>query len=64
MLSLNFASKILDTNIKSCLTQKRVSHSKSCFQNFGHLLFPKVDKSKFAFSYKKEESIADSFASQ
>ena len=24
MLSLNFASKILDTNIKSCLTQKRV----------------------------------------
>ena len=24
MLSLNFASKILDTNIKSCLTPKRV----------------------------------------
>ena len=32
---------------------------KFCFQNFGHLLFPKVDRAKFALSYKKEESSKD-----
>ena len=54
MLSLNFASKILDTNIKSCLTQKRVSHESMKYLTNAKFDSPNLMNQNLLFPTKKK----------